>query len=214
MTRRIIVLSRVQVAAFLLVAIGVILVACSVGAKGSGANDWIRLTYFVDATVEVQIDVPPAEVEQELNDMQFITPKDNSPVRMFSASYDPGNGRDRDLLLTDISGIVIRVDMEKADHSELTLKDIKNEIYVPQKNATRRFEYEGEQEFSGRKWLKVRLKGKPHGVAYSTPITHNLALILSMTIYGNKANETSLFAARQKTLEDVVSRVKVANVED
>lgn len=188
-------------------------VACSFTEKSTLGEAWIELNYFIDASVEVRIYIPPAKVPEDLQKVQFISSMGSTPVRMFAASYDQGKGRDRDLLLTYISGVVIQTEKGVEGDTAITLEDIKNEVYLSRADAIRRFEFGGEQVFSGRKWLKVGLKGEPYGVAYSTLISKDLVLILGMTIYGKNADETPLFKKRQITLEEIVSRVKTSNVD-
>lgn len=204
---------KAQLIAVAFFAVVLLSVACSFTGKSTLGEAWIELNYFIDASVEVRIDIPPAKVPDDLQKIQFLSSMGSTPVRMFAASYDPGRGRDRDLLLTNIWGVIIQIDKDTKDSSAVSLEDIKNQFYLSRSDANRRFEFGGEQMLAGRKWLKVGLKAKPYGQAYSTPISKDLALVLAMTVYGDDANKTSLFAKRLQTLEEIVSRVKISNVD-
>jgi hypothetical protein len=146
----------------------------------------------------------------ELHEMQFIATNDESPTRIFSVNYDPGRGRDRDLLLTDISGIVIRTNNDD-ENTVMSLEYIKNDIYLSRSDAARRFEIIGEHVYSGRSWLRVNLIGEPYGVSYSSPVNKNTVLILSMSVYGKEAGKSRLFKNRHETLKRVVESVRVTS---
>jgi hypothetical protein len=77
----------------------------------------------------------------------------------------------------------------------------------------RRFELDGEQIYPDREWLRIKLKGEPYGVSYATPIHKNLMLILLMTVYGEEANESRLFAEREETLEQMLTTVRIKKTE-
>jgi hypothetical protein len=131
-------------------------------------------------------------------------------------SYDPGKGRDRDLLMTHISGIVIHVERKNDDGIGLSLEDIKNEIYLSRPDAVQHFEFVGEQIFNGVSWLRINLVGgtQRKGVSYALPIHENHVLILSMSIYGQDSNKTKLFSHRHETLKEVVKSVRISSIYD
>jgi len=190
-------------------------IACSSVADKNEFSDWIELSFLVDAMIEIQLKVPPAKIGKELERMQFIGTKDDSPESLFIASYDPGKGRDRDLLLTRISGVVVHVERENEDGAGLSLEDIKNKIYLSRSNANQEFQFVGEQNFIGCSWLRVNLiGGYRKGVAYSTSIHDDYVLILMMSMYGEKPNKTKLFSHRHETLKEVVKSVRISSIND
>jgi len=191
-------------------------VACFSVADKNEIADWIELSFFIDAMIEIQLEVPPAKIGKELDRMQFIGTKDDSPMRLFIASYDPGKGRDRDLLMTHISGVVIHVDRENDDGVGLSLEDIKNKIYLSRSDGAENFEFGGEQVFTGHSWLRIDLVGgtQRKGVSYALPIHENYALILSMSMYGQDSDKTKLFSHRHETLKEVVKSVRISSISD
>lgn len=197
--------------------IGVVLISMLVGcapiANFSDQSKWSELTFVVDVVAEVVVGLPPAERDLMLDDVQFVATKDNPISNIFFGLYDPGWWKDRDLLLTRISGTVVRVDGDSNRKSELTTEDIEREVYMPRKGATQRFDFKEIVELSGRKWLRLDYLGYPHGMAYATVIGENLVLTISMTMFGEDARQTKLFSERQKTLKDVVSSTRITKVE-
>jgi hypothetical protein len=190
-------------------------VACSSAAEKTELADWVELSFLIDGMIEIQLKVPPVKIGKELNKMQFIGTKDESPESLFIASYDPGRGRDRDLLLIRISGVVVHVERENEDGVGLSLEEIKNKIYLSRSNANQDFEFIGDQNFTGRSWLRVNLiGGYRKGVAYSTPIQDEYVLILMMSMYGEKSSKTKLFSHRHETLKEVVKSVRISSIND
>ena len=191
-------------------------VACSSAAEKTELVDWIELNFLIDAMIEIQLKVPPAKIGKELNKMQFIVTKDDSFTGLFNASYDPGKGRDRDLLMIHMSGDVVHVERENVDGVGLSLEDIKNEIYLSRPDGAESFEFAGEHIFNGRSWLRINLVGgtQRKGVSYASPIHENYALILMMTMYGQDSDKTKLFSHRHETLKEVVKSVRISSISD
>jgi len=194
----------------------VLQIACSSVADKNEIADWIELSFFVDALIEIQLKVPPAKIGKELDRMQFIVTEDDSSASLFMAGYDPGKGRDRDLLMIHISGVVVHVERENEDETGLSLEDIKNKIYLSRPDATEHFEFVGEQIFNNYSWLRINLVGgtQRKGVSYASPIHKNYVLILNMIMYGENSNKTKLFSHRHETLKEVVKSVRISSIND
>jgi hypothetical protein len=191
------------------------LLACSSAARSTELTEWPELSFFIDGIIEIWLKVPPEKFGKESPEMQFIGIKDDSPTRLFLASYDPGKGRNSDLLLTLIGGVIIRVEGENSDGVDLSLEDIKNEIYLSRPDVNQYFEFVGKQNFAGRSWLKINLiGGQRQGVSYSAPIQDNYVLVLSMSMYGKESNKTRLFKDRLKTMIEIVKSVRISSISD
>lgn len=201
-----------RVKALLTMVLVSILNACTSIVNFSDQTKWLEQTFVIDASVEVSVKLPPAKRDPRLEDVQFVATKDNPISNIFFGLYDPGWGKDRDLLLTRMSGTVVRVDGDSNRKSELTTEDIEREVYMPRKGATQRFDFKEIVELSGRKWLRLDYLGYPHGTAYATVIGENLVLTVSMTMFGEVARETKLFRERQITLKEVVSAIEVTKI--
>jgi hypothetical protein len=190
----------------------IVLSGCSSATINDDTSTWNELTYVVNASVEVQIKLPPAKMEAELQDTQFVVTKNSPATRLFIASYDPGWGSDRDLLLTTFSAYIFQLERE-GDEQAVTLDEFKSRVLFTNKKAARGFNTIGVETHSNREWLKNRLKGKQHGVTFSTVIDDDLVLHIIMTMYGKDANQTKLFEKRLETIEKLLSTVKISIVE-
>jgi hypothetical protein len=185
------------------------LIGCSVSQREAQSDQWPEMQFIIDGRVEIRLIVPPAKSESGTFEPQFISSSSGSLERMFIANYDPGRGRDRDLLLTNIGSNIIRLERDLNDKSSPSLKNIKNEIYLAQDDAERKFDFVGEVHFNNRPWLQVNLTGKyRRGIAYSTIIDGGYALIVSMSIYGEGADKTKLYGTRHETLKTIVNSVR------
>jgi len=190
-------------------------VACSAVEENTELADWSELGFVIDGMMEIKLRLPPAKMGKELDQMQFITvEKDDVLTGMFIASYDPGRGRDRGLLLVRISGVVARVGNKSAEAGGLSLEDIKRDIYLSRPDATKEFEVLGEEIISDQSWLRVNLIGDTRkGVVFSRPVFKNYVLILGMSMWGEESDKTRLFKKRQETLEQILATVKVSTVD-
>jgi len=176
--------------------------------------DWLDLGFLIDGIIEIHLKVPPAENGKESNRMQFIGTTDEPNERMFIASYDPGRGRDRDLNLVRISGVVSRINREIDRGSILSIAEIKNDIYLSRPDAAEHFEIIGEKVLYGHSLLQVNLIGEQrNGVFYSLPIHKNYVLNLRMSMWGEESSKTRLFRKRHETLKKILSTLQVT-VED
>lgn len=190
-------------------------IACSSVSEKTEMRDWIELSFLVDGAIDIQLKVPPEKNRKGTDRMQFIGTKDDSSARLFIAGYDPGRGKYRDISMIHILGVVVRVERENDDGTNLSHEDIQNEIYMSRPNAAETFEFIGEQVFTGQSWLRINLIGgtQRKGVSYALSLNKNYALILTMYMYGEESNKTRLFKKRQETLEQILATVKVSTVD-
>jgi len=183
-----------------------LLVNCGTSFKESDIEKWPELLFIVDTRFEIHLVVPPAKMEAELLRPQFIAAPLEDMQRLFVASYDPGSWSNRGLLITSISANIIRVE-KKLGYS---LEDIKNDIYLARPEAKEFIDVSGEVSFNERPWLHVNLVGGTRkGIAYSTVIDDEYVLIVSMSIYGENADQTRLYRTRKETLSKVVNSVQI-----
>jgi hypothetical protein len=192
----------------------ILLTSCTPSIKSIDERDWIELSYLVDGKVEIHLKVPHARSDQNFDQLQFVKTEVDEPTRLFWGSYDPGRGRDRDLLLTDVSGVILKSEQGSYENGGMSIEDVKNDIYLTHPRADRRFDVKGEVVYSGRSWLKINLKGKPHGVTWSTPIFENFALKIAMTMYGDEARESKLFAYREEVLRRILATVEIYTIDN
>lgn len=178
--------------------------------KDAPIEEWLKMEMIIDGQVDVQLFFPPAKVNAELLKPQFVSTVPDPIQTVLFAHYDPGWGRDRDLLLTRISATIVRIEKTSSHNSSLTTEDIKNEVYLSIEDSGENFEIMETVMFGGHPWLRVKLiAGHRRGIAYSTIIGGKYALLLGMTMYGEDSDQKSLFRARHDTLKKIVNSVKV-----
>jgi len=188
----------------------VLLNGCAVQ-KDAPMEQWFELEFIVDGKVDIQLAVPPAKAEEQLFEPQFITSSLDSYERLFIADYDPGWGRDRDLLLSGFASNIRRVDLGLSNSSDLSLEYIKNNEYLARPNASELFEIVGEVTFNERAWLHVNLiGGNQKGISYATVVNGEYILLISVSIYGEGSDKTNLFSIRHETLKKIVNSVRIS----
>ena len=187
-----------------------VLTNCSTSQWEPPVEQWPELQFIIDGKVEIRFVVPPAKAEAELFEPQFISTSPELIQTMLFASYDPGWGRNRGLLLTRITSTVIRVEQKLGHESEPSLEYIKNDIYLARPDAARKFEIVGEVAFNNQPWLRVNLiSGYRRGISYSTIIGGEYVHILSMSIFGQNSDQTRLFQTRHDTLKSVINSTRM-----
>jgi hypothetical protein len=187
-----------------------VLMNCSFSQKEPPSHQWPEMQFIVDGRVEIKLIVPPAKSEPGIFDTQSIHTSIGSLERLFLAFYDPGKGRDRDLLLTHIGSTIIHLKNHGNDKSNPSFESIKNDIYLAGEGSKRKFDFAGEVNFNNRPWLQVNLiGGSREGISYATIIDGGYALIVTMSIYGEKADQTRLFGNRHETLKTIVNSVQI-----
>lgn len=216
-----------------LLIVALLQVACSSLPPWENPEDWIGFTYVVDGEFEVRVRVPPAEHDKGIEDIQFVATGDEPVTVLLRAGYDPGWGRNRGLLLTDISVRVRPVQTRTAGGPE-TMQDVREQLYGEASPDPARYAYEGIRRLGGRDWLRVRLVEEefhaidpveptspedaqafswaPPGMRYATPLGGHLVLELDMTMDGKDA-DSRLFKRREQTLEEIARTVEVSPVE-
>lgn len=189
-------------------------IACSSTTEITDMTRWSELNFLVDGIIDIQLRVPLEENGKAPEKMQFIGTKYNSRERMFIEAYDQGTGEYRELLMTHIMGVVVRVERKNMDGTNLSHKDIEKYIYLSRPNAAEEFEIVGEHLIAGRTWLRINLVGgtQKRGASFALPIDKNYVFILTMYMYGENADETRLYQKRMETLERVLTTVQVSTI--
>lgn len=188
-----------------------VLLNCCTVQKDAPLEQWFELEFIVDGKVDIQLAVPPAKAAEQLFEPQFITSSLDSFERLFIADYDPGWGRDRDLLLTRFASNIRRVDLGLSNSSDLSLEYIENNVYLANPKASELFEIVGEVTFNERAWLHVNLIGGfQKGISYATVVNGEYILLVSVSIYGEDSDKTNLFTVRHETLKKIVNSVRVS----
>jgi hypothetical protein len=186
------------------------LINCSASQREGPSNQWPEMQFIVDGRTEIRLIAPPARSEPGTFEPQFIFSSTESLERLFVANYDPGRGRDRDLLLTRISSNVLRLEPDLNEESSLSMDYIKNDIYLSRDDAEESFEIIGEAKFNDHLWLRVNLIGGNHrGITYSTIVDGGYILFVTMSIYGDESDQTSLYRTRHETLKTIVNSVRI-----
>ena len=182
------------------------LLTCCASRSDAPINQWYEMDYSVDGRVDIQFVVPPAKAKDELFETQLISTVPDPIQTMLFAHYDPGSWSNRDLLLTRITSTIIRVEREPYDESELTLDYIKNQVYLARDDAKEEFDIVGKVDFDNYSWLRVNLiSGYRRGLSYSTVIGDRYVLMLSMSVYGEESDKSSLFRTRHETLKKMIN---------
>ncbi|MDH4020817.1 MAG: hypothetical protein OEU84_14580, partial [Xanthomonadales bacterium] len=159
--------------------------------------------------IDIQLMVPPAEAEAEMSEPQFINSSSESFERLFIASYDPGWGRNRGLLLTKFASSLKRIEPKLVPESGLSLEYIKNNVYLARDDAAKEFDIVGEVIFNDQPWLRVNLiGGHRKGILYATIVNEEYMLLVAMNIYGKDSDQTKLYSTRHETLKKIVNSVK------
>ena len=184
--------------------------SCSFAEKDKPIDQWLEMEFIVDGRVDIQFIVPPARASADMFEPQFISTSVEPVQTMLFASYDPGSGRDRDILLTSITSTIVRIEQKLNQESAPSLDYIKNEIYLSRADAKKKFEIFGEVEFDNQSWLRVNIiGGYRRGISYATIIGGEYIHILSMSIYGEKSDQKKLFQIRHETLKKMVNSTKM-----
>ena len=172
-------------------------------------EQWLGMEFIVDGRIDIQVMVPPAKVGVEKLGPHFINATPKSFERLFIASYDPGWGRDRGLLLTKFASSVKRIEPKLGHESGPPLEYIKNNVYLAHDDAAKDFDIVGEVIFNDQPWLRVNLiSGHRRGVSYATIVNGEYILLVSIFMYGEESDQTRLFSVRHETLKKVVNSVK------
>ena len=199
--------SRTIVMCFLCLAF----LSCCASQRDAPINQWLKMDYIVDGRVDIQFIVPPAKAGEELFEPQFISTVPDPIQSILFASYDPGSWGNRGLLLTRITSTIIRIEREFNDEPTPSLDYIKNDIYLARDDAKKKFDIVGEVKFDNYSWLRVNLiGGYRRGISYSTLVGDDFVLILSLSVYGEESDKTSLFRTRHETLKKVINSVKIS----
>ena len=174
-------------------------------------SQWLEMDYIIDGRADIQFIVPPAEAGEELFEPQFISTVPDPIQSILFASYDPGSWGNRGILLTRITSTIIRIEREFNNEPAPSLDYIKNDIYLARADAKKEFDIVGKVKFDNYSWLRVNLiGGYREGISYSTLVGDDYILILSLSVYGEESDKTSLFRARHETLKKVVNSVKIS----
>lgn len=172
-------------------------------------DQWFGMEFIIDGRVDIQLSVPPGKAEAELTEPQFISTSPESFQTIFFASYDPGWGRNRGLLLTRFASSIIPIEVTQRLESDPSLEYIKNKVYLSRDDAAKEFDIFGEVIFNDQPWLRVNLvSGYRRGISYATIVNGEYILLVGMTIYGEDSDQTRLYSSRHETLKKVVSSVK------
>jgi hypothetical protein len=183
---------------------------CSFSQREAPVDQWHQMDFVIDGKAGIKMIAPPAKSDPSLFEPQFISTSSESIERMFVAHYDPGWGRDRDLLLTRIVASITRLDRNEKDGSQLSLEDIKNDVYLASDDTGKRFEIIGEVKVNDKSWLHINLiGGSRQGVSYSTIVDGGYALMVTMSVYGDKADQSRLYQTRHETLRTIVNSVSI-----
>ena len=185
--------------------------SCCASRRDAPIDQWFEMDFIVDGRADIQFIVPPAKAGGELFEPQFISTVPDPVQSMLYASYDPGSWDNRGLLLTSITSTIFRIEPKLNDESTPSLDYIKNYIYLSRADAKKEFDIVGQVIFDNYSWLRVNLiSGYRRGISYSTLIGDDYVLILTMSMYGEESDKTSLFQARHETLKKVINSVKIS----
>ena len=178
--------------------------------KDAPVGQWIEMEFVIDGRVDIKLAVPPGKAEPELLGPQFVSTSIESFPTLFFASYDPGWGRNRGLLLTRFASSITRIQRKSSKESPLSTEDIKNDVYLARDDAIKKFDIVGEVLFNDRPWLRVNLiGGYRRGISYATLVDGGYVLILGMSIFGEESDQTNLFPVRHETLKKIVNSVRI-----
>ena len=170
---------------------------------------WIEMGFIIDGRADIQLAVPPAKVGPELSEPQFISTSYDSFQRMFLANYDPGWGRNRGLLLSRFASSIKRIEPKLSNDLNLSFEHLKNHVYLARAHAAKEFDIVGVVIFNDHPWLQVNLiGGYRKGIQYATVVNGEYILLISVSIFGENSDQTSLFPVRHETLRKIVNSVR------
>jgi len=179
--------------------------SCSSTQKEPQIDEWPELHFIVDGRFEVQFRVPPAKAKAELFEPQFISTVPDPTQRMVFASYDPGSGSNRGILLTSIAATVFRLEPSEVQETPRTLEDIKKHIYLSRSDAAKEFDIAEELTVNDRQWARINLiGGYRRGISYATVVGDHYAFVLSVSLFGEDADKSRLFQTRHETLRQII----------
>ena len=139
--------------------------------KDAPMEKWLKMEMVIDGQVDVQLLFPPAKINAELLEPQFVSTVPDPIQTVLFANYDPGWGRDQGLLLTRITATIVRIEKRPDHDTNLTIEDIKNEVYLSREDAAEKFGKIEAVMVDGHAWLRVKLiAGYRRGISYSTII--------------------------------------------
>ena len=196
---------RSVIAGFLCLAV----LSCCASYRDVPVDQWFGMEFIIDGRVDIQLSVPPGKAEMELTEPQFISTSPESFQTIFFASYDPGWGRNRGLLLTRFASSIMPIDVKQRLESDPSLEYIKNVVYLNRDDAAKEFDIFGEVIFNDQPWLRVNLiSGYRRGISYATIVNEEYILLVGMTIFGEDSDQTNLYSVRHETLKTMVNSVE------
>ena len=196
---------RSVIAGFLCLAV----LSCCASYRDVPVDQWFGMEFIIDGRVDIQLSVPPGKAETELTEPQFISTSPESFQTIFFASYDPGWGRNRGLLLTRFASSIMPIDVKQRLESDPSLEYIKNVVYLNRDDAAKEFDIFGEVIFNDQPWLRVNLiSGYRRGISYATIVNGEYILLVGMTIFGEGSDQTNLYSVRHETLKTMVNSVE------
>ena len=182
---------------------------CCASYRDVPKEQWFGMEFIIDGRVDIQLLVPPAKAGVEEFGPHFINSSPESFERLFIASYDPGWGRNRGLLLTKFASSIKRVEPKLGRESGPSLEYIKNTVYLARDDAAKDFDIVGEVIINDQSWLRINLiSGHRRGVSYATIVNGEYILLVSIFMYGEESDQTRLFSVRHETLKKVLNSVK------
>ena len=196
---------RSVIAGFLCLAV----LSCCASYRDVPVDQWFGMEFIIDGRVDIQLSVPPGKAETELTEPQFISTSPESFQTIFFASYDPGWGRNRGLLLTRFASSIMSIDVKQRLESDPSLEYIKNVVYLNRDDAAKEFDIFGVVIFNDQPWLRVNLiSGYRRGISYATIVNGEYILLVGMTIFGEGSDQTNLYSVRHETLKTMVNSVE------
>lgn len=175
-------------------------------------SPWQGVAFEINGSFVISMKLPNANIVEGLDEPAFIAVERDTSSRLFSAMYDPGAGKTRDLLLTTFWATVHPMDTPGRQEGKITFDEINAKFFVKDQVSARDFSYIGAERIGEIDWFLVNLKTQSKGVAYAGEIYPGYILIVGVRVFGADENVADLREFRIETLGEIVESIRIKQI--
>lgn len=173
---------------------------------------WADLVTLVDGAIEIRVSIPVSSTQTETWEGKtiFVGSEANEFSELFVLGYDRGYGSLSEADLTRFHGSIYRID-GRNDDSSLSFEDFFLLIHSERPEVKIDRLLLGPKVINGTEWYRVKYVGKqPYtGSIFYHLMENDYALMISMIMFEESANETKLYKQRYSDLLKVLTSVKI-----
>ncbi len=172
-------------------------------------SPWQEVAFDINGTFLISMNLPRAQTDQVHGKPTFFAAETGKSERLFTAMYDPGVGKTKDLLLTTIWATVHSMEDSARTNGKIAFDEINSKFFAKDQIRARDYAYLGSEKIDETEWYLVNLKTQSKGVAYSSEIFPGYILIVGVRVFGNDKKVSELREYRIETLEEIVRSIRI-----